>query len=52
MAVPNFWISIVKYNENWLLFIKNSARKGFMALGFNGKIIFGPMEETSCATLS
>jgi hypothetical protein len=36
---------IVKSNGNWLLVFKNSARRGFLALVYNGKIILGPREE-------
>jgi hypothetical protein len=36
---------IVTDNENWLLVYKNNARRGFLALGSNGKIILDPREE-------
>jgi hypothetical protein len=34
-----------KDNENWLLVFKKSAKRGFLALGSNGKTILGPREE-------
>jgi hypothetical protein len=33
MAICHFSISVEKDNENWLLVLKNSARRGFLALG-------------------
>jgi hypothetical protein len=45
MVIWHFWISIVKDNKYWLLIFQNSARRGFLALGFNRKIILGPREE-------
>jgi hypothetical protein len=38
MVICHFRISIVKDNENWLLVFKDSARRGFLALGANEKI--------------
>jgi hypothetical protein len=52
MVICNFWISIVKNNENWLLVLKNSARWGFLSLGSTKKIIFGSSEDKSWTTLS
>jgi hypothetical protein len=40
-------MSTVIDNENWLLFFKYSARRGFQALGSNGKTILGPRKEES-----
>jgi hypothetical protein len=37
MVICLFWKSIVKDNENWLLVFQNSSRRGFLALGPNGK---------------
>jgi hypothetical protein len=31
-----------KNNENWLLVLKTNARRGLLALGSNGKIVFAP----------
>jgi hypothetical protein len=42
---------IAEDNENWLLIFKNSARRGFLASGSNGKTILGPREEKSWTTL-
>jgi hypothetical protein len=52
MVICNFRISTVKDNENWLLVFKNSVREGFLAIGANGKTIFGPREGKSWNTLS
>jgi hypothetical protein len=38
VAICHFWISIVKDKGNCLLVFKNSARRGFLALGSNGKL--------------
>jgi hypothetical protein len=43
---------LLKITKNWLLVSKNSARKGFLALGSNGKTIYGPREEKSATTLT
>jgi hypothetical protein len=51
-VICHFLISIVKDNENWLLFFKNSARRGFLALGPYGKTILNPREEKSWTTLA
>jgi hypothetical protein len=42
MLICRFWVSIVKDNENWPLVLKNSARRGFLALGSNGKTYSWP----------
>jgi hypothetical protein len=38
-------MSIVKDNGNWLLFLKNSSRRGFFALGSKVRTILGQREE-------
>jgi hypothetical protein len=45
MVICIFWISIVKDNKDWLLDFKNSARRGILAFGSNGKTILGPRDE-------
>jgi hypothetical protein len=45
MVICYSWIIIVKENENWLLFLKNSANTGFLAFGSNGKNVLVPLEE-------
>jgi hypothetical protein len=42
---------MIKYKENWLLVFKNSARMGFLALRFSGKVILHPGEEEIWTTL-
>jgi hypothetical protein len=42
MVICHFRIGIVKDNENWLLILKNTARRVLLALGSNGKTILGP----------
>jgi hypothetical protein len=39
MVIYHFWVSIFKDrpNEDWLLVLKNNARRGFSALESNGK---------------
>jgi hypothetical protein len=51
MVICRFSINIVKDDENWLLVLKNSARRGFLALGSNGKTILFPREEKNWTTL-
>jgi hypothetical protein len=46
MVICNFGINIVTDNENWLLFLKNSVRRDFLALGSNGNTS-RPREEES-----
>jgi hypothetical protein len=48
----HFWGSVVKDNENWLLVLKNCARRGFLVLGSNGSTILGPREENSWTTMT
>jgi hypothetical protein len=38
-------MSIVKDNENCVLFLITSARRGFLTLGFNEKTVLGLKEE-------
>jgi hypothetical protein len=45
MVTYNLWRSVVTGKENWLLVLKHRARKGFLALGFKGKIILDLTEE-------
>jgi hypothetical protein len=45
MVIRHFWTTVVQDNEKWLLVFKNSARRGFLALGSNVRIILGPREE-------
>jgi hypothetical protein len=45
MVICNFWIDIVKDNKNWLVVLKNSAKRSFLAFGFNEKTILGTRVE-------
>lgn len=45
IVICNFWINTVKDNKNWLLVFKNSAWRGFLALGPYGEIILRPKEK-------
>jgi hypothetical protein len=45
MVICHAQISIVKDNENWLLVLKNTARRGFLAIGSNRKTILRLREE-------
>jgi hypothetical protein len=42
---------MVKDYDSWILVFKNSAGRGFLALGSIGKTILGPREERSWTTL-
>lgn len=51
MVIRRLGIGTVKVNENWLLVLKNSARRDCLTFGSSGKTNLGHREEKSSTTL-